>query len=229
MNRLDSGIRRGLYAVLALVAIGLGGLWHVPAASAAQGVAPALNASAVVAQEPAAEPRGGGEANLRVPDLSTQTFLSGTPGSTLLMSGIVVCVLGLLFGLVIFRQLQALPVHRSIREVSELIYETCKTYLVTQGRFILILEIFIGAVILLYFKFLLAFPWDRVLIILFFSLVGIAGSYGVAWFGIRVNTPSLTPARRSRHSGEAYPCYQIPVEGGHEHRHDADLGRVVAF
>ncbi|MFN8574554.1 MAG: sodium-translocating pyrophosphatase [Gemmatimonadaceae bacterium] len=214
MNRLDSGIRRGLYAVLALVAMGLGTLWHVPSAAASQAVAPAVSASVAVAQEPAAEPRGGGEANLHVPDLSTQTFLGSTPGSTLLMSGIVVSVLGLLFGLMIFRQLQALPVHRSMREVSELIYETCKTYLITQGRFILILEIFIGAVILLYFKFLLAFPWDRVLIILLFSLVGIAGSYGVAWFGIRVNTFANSRTAFAALKGKPYPCYQIPLKAG---------------
>ncbi|MFN8579793.1 MAG: sodium-translocating pyrophosphatase [Gemmatimonadaceae bacterium] len=213
MNRLDTVLRRSLLAVLALVVMGVGAFWRTPVASA-QTARPAAMATAVVQEPATAEHRGGGEANLKVPDLSTQTFLGGTPGSTLLMSGIVVSILGLLFGLWIFRQLQALPVHRSMREVSELIYETCKTYLVTQGRFILILEVFIGAVILLYFKFLLGFPWDRVLIILFFSLVGIAGSYGVAWFGIRVNTFANSRTAFAALKGKPYPCYQIPLKAG---------------
>src|SRR5213078_1404697 len=105
-----------------------------------------------------------------------------------LFSGILVCFLGLAFGLVIYRQLEALPVHSSMREISELIYETCKTYLQTQGRFIMILEIFIGTAIIFYFGFLQALPVFRVIIILAFSIIGILGSYGVAWFGIRVNT-----------------------------------------
>src|SRR6476620_7927803 len=131
--------------------------------------------------------RVGGEANLVIPDLSSVSFL-GMPGRTLLMAGLVVCALGLLFGLVIYRQLKNMPVHQSMREVSELIYETCKTYLITQGKFILILEVFIGLVILMYFGWLSHLAPIRVAIILAFSLVGIAGSYGVAWFGIRVNT-----------------------------------------
>ncbi|MBV9959294.1 MAG: sodium/proton-translocating pyrophosphatase, partial [Acidobacteria bacterium] len=144
-----------------------------------------FHASAVFAQR--RESSGGGEASLRLPDLSRVTFL-GINGHTLLMLGLVVCVLGLVFGLAIFMQLKNLPVHRSMREISELIYETCKTYLVTQGKFILILEIFIGAIIILYYGFLEGYELLRVVIILLFSLVGIAGSYGVAWFGIRVNT-----------------------------------------
>src|SRR6476620_10766606 len=131
--------------------------------------------------------RVGGEANLVIPDLSSVSFL-GMPGHTLLMGGLVVCALGLIFGLVIYTQLKNMAVHESMREVSELIYETCKTYLITQGKFILILEIFIGLVIALYFGVLVGFPLTKVIIILLFSLIGIAGSYGVAWFGIRVNT-----------------------------------------
>ena len=110
-------------------------------------------------------------------------------GRTLLMVGLVVCVLGLVFGLVIYSQLKNMPVHQSMREISELIYETCKTYLITQGKFILLLEVFIGVIMVLYFGFLLHFEADRgSSIILLFSLIGIAGSYGVAWFGIRINT-----------------------------------------
>src|SRR6476646_2476116 len=137
----------------------------------------------LAAQEPAR--RAGGEANLIIPDLSSVSFL-GIPGRTLLMGGLVVCALGLLFGLVFYGQLKKMAVHKSMLEISELIYETCKTYLITQGKFILILELFIGLVILLYFGFLLKFAAAKVVIILLFSLVGIAGSYGVAWFGIRI-------------------------------------------
>ncbi|MBV9926389.1 MAG: sodium-translocating pyrophosphatase, partial [Acidobacteria bacterium] len=89
--------------------------------------------------------RPGGEANLLLPDLSSQHFL-GVDGHTLLLVGLVVCALGLAFGLSIFTQLKNLPVHRSMREISELIYETCKTYLVTQGKFIMVLWLFIGAI-----------------------------------------------------------------------------------
>jgi K(+)-stimulated pyrophosphate-energized sodium pump len=159
------------------------------------------------------EHRAGGEANLVVPDLSGAEFL-GVNGRTLLMGGIVVCVLGLLFGLMIYSRLQRLPVHESMREISELIYETCKTYLVTQGKFILILEIFIGLVILLYFGVLLHFEATRVAIILLFSLVGIAGSYGVAWFGIRVNTFANSRTAFAALRGKPYPCYAIPLQAG---------------
>src|SRR6187399_598852 len=121
------------------------------------------------------------EANLVLPDLSSVQML-GMPGSTLLMSGLVVSLLGLAFGLVIYTQLKNLPVHKSMLEISELIYETCKTYLIQQGKFLLILELFIGTIIAIYFGALQHFPAIKVAIILLFSLVGIAGSYGVAWF-----------------------------------------------
>ncbi|MBV9768508.1 MAG: sodium/proton-translocating pyrophosphatase, partial [Bryobacterales bacterium] len=130
----------------------------------------------------------GGEASLVLPDLAQATFLGGTNGRTLLLWGLLVCALGLLFGLATFTQLRNLPVHRSMLEISELIYETCKTYLVTQGKFLMILEAFIGVVIVLYFGLLEHYDAGKVIIILLFSIVGIAGSYGVAWFGIRVNT-----------------------------------------
>jgi len=99
-------------------------------------------------------------------------------------------------------------------EISELIYETCKTYLITQGKFILILEIFIGLIILLYFGFLLKFEPVKVAIILGFSLVGIAGSYGVAWFGIRVNTFANSRTAFASLKGKPYPCYAIPLKAG---------------
>jgi len=156
---------------------------------------------------------GGGEANLRIPDLSQVHFL-GVGGRTLLMLGLVVCALGLVFGLVIYGQLQRLPVHSSMREISELIYETCKTYLITQGKFILLLEAFIGAIIVLYFGVLLHFEASRVVIILLFSLVGIAGSYGVAWFGIRINTFANSRTAFASLKGEPYPVYAIPLKAG---------------
>src|SRR5260221_14737239 len=157
----------------------------------------------------------GGEANLKLPDLSTVRFLGGAiDGHKLLLWGILICVFGLLFGLTIYSRLKNMPVHRSMREVSELIYETCKTYLITQGKFILILEIFIGFVILLYFGFLLKFAPMKVAIILLFSLVGIAGSYGVAWFGIRINTFANSRTAFASLRGKPFPCYSIPLKAG---------------
>ena len=163
----------------------------------------------------------GGEANLVLPDLSRVRFLGDTvDGHTLLLAGLVICALGLAFGMVIFTQLKRMPVHRSMREISELIYETCKTYLVTQGKFILILEAFIAVVIVLYFGWLSP-PADpnasvalRVLVILLFSLVGIAGSYGVAWFGIRVNTFANSRTAFASLGGRPYPIYAIPLRAG---------------
>src|SRR5262245_38116137 len=163
------------------------------------------------------EHKGGGEANLVIPDLKNDTVkvtFFGMSGHQLLLSGLVVCALGLIFGLVIYTQLKNMSVHESMREVSELIYETCKTYLVTQGRFILILEIFIGLVIALYFGVLVGFPLNKVVIILLFSLIGIAGSYGVAWFGIRVNTFANSRAAFAALRGKPYPCYEIPLSAG---------------
>jgi K(+)-stimulated pyrophosphate-energized sodium pump len=177
-------------------------------------VLPALLFVALVVAGPgAAQAAAGGEANLKLPDLS-QSQVAGMSGRGLLMLGLGVCVLGLAFGLVIYGQLKNLPVHASMREISELIYETCKTYLITQGKFILLLEAFIGAIIVLYFGFLLHFEASRVLIILLFSLVGIAGSYGVAWFGIRINTFANSRTAFASLRGEAYPVYAIPLKAG---------------
>jgi K(+)-stimulated pyrophosphate-energized sodium pump len=155
----------------------------------------------------------GGEANLKIPDLG-QVHVGGVSGRDLLMAGLGVCVLGLVFGLVIFSQLKNLPVHESMREISELIYETCKTYLITQGKFILLLEVFIGIIMVLYFGFLLHFEATRVVIILLFSLIGIAGSYGVAWFGIRINTFANSRTAFASLRGEAFPVYAIPLKAG---------------
>src|SRR3989440_6398466 len=156
----------------------------------------------------------GGEVNLVVPDLSRVTFFSGISGPSLLMVGLLVSLLGMLFGLVIYRRLKNLPVHSSMREISELIYETCKTYLLTQGKFLMILEIFIGAAIIFYFGFLQHLELYRVVIILVFSIIGILGSYSVAWFGIRVNTFANSRTAFASLKGKPYPCYFIPLEAG---------------
>ena len=156
----------------------------------------------------------GGEANLKLPDLSQVLFLNGINGHKLLLIGILFCVFGLGFGMAIYMRLKNLPVHRAMREISELIYETCKTYLVTQGKFLMLLWAFIAVVILLYFGVLLKYEAVRVAVILLFSVVGIAGSYGVAWFGIRVNTFANSRTAFAGLRGKPYPIYQIPLEAG---------------
>jgi K(+)-stimulated pyrophosphate-energized sodium pump len=164
-----------------------------------------------------AQPSGevGGEANLKLPDLSSVSFLNNAiDGHKLLMIGILFCIFGLGFGLVIYTRLKNLPVHRAMREISELIYETCKTYLITQGKFLLLLWVFIAVIILLYFGVLLKLEAMRVAIILLFSIVGIAGSYGVAWFGIRVNTFANSRTAFAGLAGKPYPIYNIPLQAG---------------
>ena len=167
-----------------------------------------------------------GEADLIIPDLSKQVIAFGMTGYTLLLIGVVVSILGLGFGLWIYSQLKALPVHRSMLEISDLIYETCKTYLVTQGKFILILWLFIATVVAVYFGKLATykdpvthaetsgFPLNLVIVILIFSLIGIAGSYLVAWFGIRVNTFANSRTAFASLRGKPYPCYAIPLKAG---------------
>ena len=210
MNRKDSLLRTllttGLAAVIGLLA---SPLWRP--LLAAQG-------------ETGAQAAPGGEANLVIPDLGSVSFL-GVPGDTLLMAGLIVCALGLLFGLVIYGQLKRLPVHEAMRDISELIYVTCKTYLTTQGKFILLLWLFIGSIVAVYFGSLAAttdasgalvhgFPPVKVAVILLFSLIGIAGSYGVAWFGIRVNTFANSRTAFASLKGKPYPCYDIPLRAG---------------
>jgi K(+)-stimulated pyrophosphate-energized sodium pump len=161
----------------------------------------------------AAQESAGGEASLKLPDLSTVNFL-GTDGHRLLLWGLLFCVFGLAFGMTIYVRLKNLPVHRSMREISELIYETCKTYLINQGKFLFLLWIFIAAVIVLYFGVLRHYEAVRVAMILFFSVVGILGSYGVAWFGIRVNTFANSRTAFAGLAGKPYPIYQIPLRAG---------------
>ena len=165
-----------------------------------------------------AQEQASGEAGLKLPDLHSVSFLGGISGYNLLALGLIFCVGGLLFGLAIFVRLKNLPVHRTMREMSELIYETCKTYLVTQGKFILLLWVFIAAIIALYFGWLAPVPgksiWVTLPIILLFSLIGIAGSYGVAWFGIRVNTFANSRTAFAGLRGKPYLCMAIPLEAG---------------
>jgi K(+)-stimulated pyrophosphate-energized sodium pump len=175
-----------------------------------------LGATASFAQ-PSQE--AGGEAGLKLPDLSSVSFFNNAiDGHKLLLIGILFCIAGLGFGMAIYTRLRNLPVHRTMREISELIYETCKTYLVTQGKFLLLLWVFIAVVIVLYFGILAPVPGKPVMttlpIILAFSLVGIAGSFGVAWFGIRVNTFANSRTAFAGLAGKPYPIYSIPLQAG---------------
>ena len=198
--------------VVAVLSVLLLGVW-VAALSAVQPGAAESQAAPTAAAAQEAPRHAGGEANLILPDLGSVDF-HGINARTLLMVGLVVCVFGLAFGMVIFTRLKNLPVHKSMRDISELIYETCKTYLITQGKFILLLELFIGAIMLIYFGVLQHMDALKVVIILFFSLVGIAGSYGVAWFGIRVNTFANSRAAFAGLRGMPFPIYAIPLSAG---------------
>ncbi len=183
-------------------------------ACAASGAITLVTAAATTAQD--AGQSTGGEAALKLPDLSQVRFLGGIDGHKLLLWGILFCLFGLAFGLTIYTRLRNLPVHRSMREISELIYETCKTYLVNQGKFLFLLWSFIAVVIVLYFGVLRHqyYGVPQVALILFFSVVGILGSYGVAWFGIRVNTFANSRTAFAALRGKPYPVYQIPLRAG---------------
>ncbi|OFP70289.1 sodium-translocating pyrophosphatase [Actinomyces sp. HMSC065F12] len=156
----------------------------------------------------------GGEANLVLPDLSQVTVIGGFSGQTLLIIGLIVCLLGLGFGLATYMQLKKMPVHGSMLEVAELIYATCQAYLKKQGRFLLILWVFITAVIVIYYKVLVGFPWGKMLIVVAFSLLGMAGSYSVAWFGIRVNTFANARTAYASLRGKPLPIHRIPMKSG---------------
>ena len=169
---------------------------------------------------------GGGEASLALPNLGSVTFAGGINGHTLLLFGLIVCALGMAFGIAAYAKIRGLPVHQSMAEISDLIYETCKTYLLQQGKFLLLLWVFIGAIVLLYFGSLAVtgvdatghiqrgFPPFKVAVILFFSLVGMAGSYSVAWFGIRINTLANSRTAFAALTGKPYSCYSIPLRAG---------------
>ena len=156
----------------------------------------------------------GGEANLQLPDLGVVVTSSGLGGRTFLWISLAVCLIGFIFGVANYARLQKLPVHRSMLEISELIYTTCKAYLLKQGQFLLILWTFITAVIVIYYKVLIDFPWGKVLIIVLFSLLGMAGSYSVAWYGIRVNTFANSRTAFASLKGKPLPLHQIPLRAG---------------
>ncbi len=186
-----------------------------PATALAAALMTILLTGSLAFAQPSSE--AAGEASLKLPDLSSVSFL-GVDGHKLLMVGLLFCVFGLLFGLAIYMQLKNMAVHRSMREISELIYETCKTYLVTQGKFILVLWLFIAVVIVAYFGWLAPVPGKPIAvtlpIILLFSVIGICGSYGVAWFGIRVNTFANSRTAFASLKGKPYPIYAIPLKAG---------------
>jgi K(+)-stimulated pyrophosphate-energized sodium pump len=195
MTRLDA-VRRRLMPLLLLVGLALTGAVDV--------------LSAQEAGVPAHRP--GGEINLQLPDLNTGDFL-GMTGHEILLSGLAVCVLGLLFGLWTYAGVKKLPVHKSMAEVSALIYETCKAYMVQQGKFLLILLAFIGSVMVVYFA-LTGLETPKIAIVLLFSLIGMLGSYGVAWFGIRINTLANSRTAFASLAGKGYPVYAIPLRSG---------------
>ena len=155
----------------------------------------------------------GGEANLQLPKLDSVSFL-GLPGSVLLGLGLIVCALGLVFGIITYSQLNRMPVHTAMRDVSELIYTTCKTYLKQQGRFLMLLWAFIAAIIVIYYLFLVNFGVGRTAVVILFSLIGMGGSYAVAWYGIRVNTLANSRTAHAAMSGRPYPCHDIPLRSG---------------
>ncbi|HOW35508.1 MAG TPA: sodium-translocating pyrophosphatase [Candidatus Omnitrophota bacterium] len=158
-------------------------------------------------------PAFAGEADLIVPDLSSVSFLN-IDGRTLLLWGMSICAFGFIFGFVQFLQIKAIKVHKSMFDISELIYETCKTYLITQGKFLIILEILIGVIITVYFGWLRHFTADKVVTVLIASVVGIAGSYAVAWFGMRINTMANSRSAFGSLGGKPFPTYDIPLKAG---------------
>jgi len=156
------------------------------------------------------------EADIKIPDLSKVTFdgLGGMSGISLMYVGIAFCVIGAIFGLIQYRQTKALPVHSSMGSVSNTIWETCKTYLFTQGKFLAILWLLIAACMVYYFGFLSHLGAGQVVVILLASVLGILGSYGVAWFGIRINTVANSRAAFSALQGNALATLGIPLRSG---------------
>src|SRR5882724_11015075 len=157
-----------------------------------------------------------GEADIHIPDLTSVKFagLGGVSGHALMMIGIAICAIGALFGIVQYLQTKALPVHESMGKVSHSIYETCKTYLLTQGKLLAILWVLIAGCMIVYFKFLQDNTVGHVLVILLASVLGILGSYGVAWFGIRINTISNSRTAFSALKGNPFATLCIPLRSG---------------
>jgi K(+)-stimulated pyrophosphate-energized sodium pump len=195
----------------------------VPGAAPKAGEALQAVGQKIAHSAPAHKP--GGEANLELPRVSGVDFM-GIAGDKLLFAGLIVSALGMLFGLMIYAQLKKMPVHKSMLEISELIYATCKSYMIQQGKFLMVLWAFIAVAVAWYFGWLIpmgddangnaisGMPFGKVALILIFSLVGIAGSYAVAWFGIRVNTFANSRAAFASLRGKPFPCYAIPLKAG---------------
>jgi K(+)-stimulated pyrophosphate-energized sodium pump len=155
------------------------------------------------------------EADLKLPNLSDPSIqFLGMTGHDLLSWGLLICVLGMVFGGIMFVNLKNLQVHKSMKDISELIYATCKTYVLNQMKFLGILWLFIGAIMIVYFGWLKPVGPTNVLIIVLFSLVGIAGSVTVAWFGIRINTFANSRSAFAALKGKPFPTYAIPIRSG---------------
>ncbi len=157
-----------------------------------------------------------GEADLVLPNFSATFNVGGTPiaGTTILWAGMFIALLGCMFGLYEFMRVKKLPAHKSLLDISELIYETCKTYMITQGKFLVVLEVLIGACIIGCFGFLQDKDMPTVLLILMWSILGILGSFGVAWFGIRINNYANSRTAFASLVGKPYGVMSIPLQSG---------------
>jgi K(+)-stimulated pyrophosphate-energized sodium pump len=215
MQVISNRIKKGAEGFLRLMRAWVANAWsqrcRMAKTFAASVAVTLVGAAGAFARPPEAAPSG--EANLKLPDLSQVQFL-GVTGHRLLTIGILFCIFGLLFGLVTYSRLKNLPVHRAMAEMSQLIWETCKTYIIQQGKFLLLLWSFIAVIILLYFGVLLKYEALRVVAILAFSVIGICGSYGVAWYGMRVNTFANSRTAFASLRGKPFPAYQIPLQAG---------------
>jgi len=156
-----------------------------------------------------------GESDIKLPDLNTVSFLGGAlSGSAVLLTGLAVCVVGMLFGWMQYVQTRNLPVHSSMSAVSNVIWETCKTYLAQQGKFLVVLWVLIAACMTYYFSSLSGQSTGHVVVILLASILGILGSYGVAWFGIRINTVANSRTAFSALKGNPLATLLIPLKSG---------------
>ncbi len=155
------------------------------------------------------------EAELLLPDLrSVKFFGDKIDGWSLLIWGLAICAFGIVFGMVQYSSIKKMKVHKSMLEISELIYGTCKTYLLTQGKFIIVLWVLVAIIIAVYFRGLQKMEYAKVAIILACSLIGIAGSYTVAWFGMRINTFANSRSAFASLGGKPFPVYEIPLKSG---------------
>jgi len=158
-----------------------------------------------------------GEADIKLPDLSSVAFNiagSSVSGISILYMGLVICAIGMIFGLMQYKQTKSLPAHKSMLDVSATIWETCKTYLTQQGKFLIALWVLIALCIIYYFSGLQSAPFSNVLLILFCSVMGILGSYGVAWFGIRINTVANSRTAFASLRGEPLNIVNICLRSG---------------